>query len=402
LATIDNEVDLLVSYLERTIRVTPFWWWWWRALLGVIVIAVVVVLATSIIMPIIAAVIALVITAIIPPVVIPIIAVIFVTIAASVVIASVIMAVVVAILTSIPVVVATVGSTVALITSIRSTVAVVVMVVAVLVIIIVALGLLGFEGYPEGTLQLLTLPRGMFGVAVELTLVVHDHVEVTLEEGAWSWWICHIGFTGLLARSVSTVVVILSIEVVHYYVLSVDQLINVSHEVDDGVNVSFIDFLEELDVGDSLLVVGDDVLVLDTREGVAVLKVAVGLLVEGFVASHPHSGEVVSVTRSVVGRLVVGREQPGQCCPGGDALCWEIIDPQDWCLAHHKGEVSRRVGFIASRGMCHIFGSEGPSYFSIAGLKSLGYMIVLRHRENTRKLLTAPGLADGAYAIGMT
>jgi hypothetical protein len=26
--------------------------------------------------------------------------------------------------------------------------------------------------------------------------------------------------------------------------------------------------------------------------------------------SHPHSGEVISVTRSVVGRLVVGREEP--------------------------------------------------------------------------------------------
>jgi hypothetical protein len=37
--------------------------------------------------------------------------------------------------------------------------------------------------------------------------------------------------------------------------------------------------------------------------------------------SHPHSGEVVSVARTVVGRLVVGREKARQRCPGGDALC---------------------------------------------------------------------------------
>jgi hypothetical protein len=62
----------------------------------------------------------------------------------------------------------------------------------------------------------------MFGVAMELTLVVHDHVEVTLEEGGRSWWVCHIGFTRSLVLPVSTVVVILSVEVVHHRVLSVD------------------------------------------------------------------------------------------------------------------------------------------------------------------------------------
>jgi hypothetical protein len=35
-------------------------------------------------------------------------------------------------------------------------------------------------------------------------------------------------------------------------------------------------------------------------------------------------------------------------------------------------------------------------YFSMAGLKSLGYLIVRRYRENVGKLLIAPGLADGA------
>jgi hypothetical protein len=73
---------------------------------------------------------------------------------------------------------------------------------------------------------------------------------------------------------------------------------------------------------------------------------------ESFVTSHLHSGEVVSVARTIIGRLVVGPEKARHCCPGGDALCWEIVEPQEWCLAHHNGEVSRHVVFFASRGTC--------------------------------------------------
>jgi hypothetical protein len=62
----------------------------------------------------------------------------------------------------------------------------------------------------------------MFGVAVELALVVHDHVEVSFEEGGGSWWICHVGFTRSLARPISPIVVIFTVEVVHHRVLSVD------------------------------------------------------------------------------------------------------------------------------------------------------------------------------------
>jgi hypothetical protein len=69
---------------------------------------------------------------------------------------------------------------------------------------------------------LLALPHGMFGIAVELALVVHDHVKVTFEEGGRCWWICHVGFTRSLARPVSSVVVILSVEVVHHRILSVN------------------------------------------------------------------------------------------------------------------------------------------------------------------------------------
>jgi hypothetical protein len=46
--------------------------------------------------------------------------------------------------------------------------------------------------------------------------------------------------------------------------------------------------------------------------------------------------------------------------------------------------------------LSHILVSERSSYFSIEGLKSLGYLILRRRREKAGKLLTAPGLADGA------
>jgi hypothetical protein len=50
------------------------------------------------------------------------------------------------------------------------------------VVIAVAPGLLGGRWYPKGTFQLLALPHGVLGIAVELTLVVHDHIEVTFED----------------------------------------------------------------------------------------------------------------------------------------------------------------------------------------------------------------------------
>jgi hypothetical protein len=46
--------------------------------------------------------------------------------------------------------------------------------------------------------------------------------------------------------------------------------------------------------------------------------------------------------------------------------------------------------------LSQILGSKRPSYFSMTGLKSLGYQIILRLRENAWKLLTALGLAGGA------
>jgi hypothetical protein len=143
---------------------------------------------------------------------------------------------------------------------------------------------------------------------VELALVVHYHIEVTFKEGGRSWRICYIGFTGSLARPGASVVVVLSIEVMHYCVLSVDQFVDVGHEVTNGFGVGFVDLLEQLDIGDPLLVVCNDIGVFETCKGVVVLEVAVGVLTESFVSSHPNSGEVVSIARTIVGRLVIGCE----------------------------------------------------------------------------------------------
>jgi hypothetical protein len=149
----------------------------------------------------------------------------------------------------------------------------------------------------------------VLGVAVELTLVVHDHIEITFKEGGRSWWICYIGFAGSLARPGASVIVVFSVEVVHYRILSIDQSVDVGHEVTNGFCISFVDLLEQLDVGDSLFVVGDDVVVFDTCKGVAVLEVAVSILTESFITSHPYSGEVVSIARTIVRYLVIGREE---------------------------------------------------------------------------------------------
>jgi hypothetical protein len=71
-----------------------------------------------------------------------------------------------------------------------------------------------------------------------------------------------------------------------------------------------VDPLKELEVGDSLLVVGYHVFILDTSEGVAVFEEMVSVLSESFTFLHPHFGEVVSVARAVAGPLVVCSEEP--------------------------------------------------------------------------------------------
>jgi hypothetical protein len=60
---------------------------------------------------------------------------------------------------------------------------------------------------------------------------------------------------------------------------------------------------------------------------------------------------VVSVARTIIGRLVVGCEEARQSCPGGDAVCREIVK-QGVVPCPLRVEVPRHVVFIASRGTC--------------------------------------------------
>jgi hypothetical protein len=84
----------------------------------------------------------------------------------------------------------------------------------------------------------------VLGIAVELALVIHGHIEVTFEEGGRSWRICYVGFAGSLARPGASVIVTFSIKIVHYRVLSVDEFVDVGHEVANGFGVGFVDLLE--------------------------------------------------------------------------------------------------------------------------------------------------------------
>jgi hypothetical protein len=327
LATSNDEVDLAVGLLKRTIRVAPFGRWWRSPLLPVVVVVTVVVLTMSIIMSVVSSIVVTIIMAIITTitsvVVAPIVAVI-----ATVVVKPVITAVVAVVITSIPIIVVRIGPAITVISSIRLTVTTVEALTTVPVVVVVASSRLGGRRDPKGALQLLALPHGVFSVVVELALVVHDHIEVTFEEGWRSWWICHIGFARTLARPGASIVVIFSVEVMHHRILSVDQFVDVGHEVTNGVCVSFVDLLEQLDVGDPLFVISDDVFVFDTCEGVAVLEVAVSVLTQSFITSHPYSGEVVSIARTIVGCLVVGREKARQCYPTWRANCQMVRSGQ--------------------------------------------------------------------------
>jgi hypothetical protein len=62
----------------------------------------------------------------------------------------------------------------------------------------------------------------VLSVAVELALVVHDHVKVTFKKGGRYGWIRYVGFAGSLARPIVAIVVIFSVEFVHHRVLSID------------------------------------------------------------------------------------------------------------------------------------------------------------------------------------
>jgi hypothetical protein len=198
LATTNNEVDLTVGLLEHAIGVAPFGRWQGSPLLPVVVVGIVVVLAMSIIMSVVSSVVVTIIMVIITTItsvsVTPVVAVI-----ATVVVTSVITVVVAAIITSIPIVIERIGPAVGVISSIRSMVNIVKALTTIVVVVAAAPSLLGGRRDSKGTLQLLALPHGVLGVMVELALVVHDHIQVTFEEGGRSWWIYYIGFARSLA-----------------------------------------------------------------------------------------------------------------------------------------------------------------------------------------------------------
>jgi hypothetical protein len=219
--TSNDEVDLAIRLLKCAIGVAPFGQWWWSLLLAVVVAGTVVTLAMSIITPVVSSVVVMIIMAIITSITSVVVALV-VAVIATVVITSVVAAVVTAIITSIPIVIAWIGPAVKVISSIRSTVMIVEALATIAVVIAVASGLLGGRWDSKGTLQLLALPHGVIGVAVELGLVVHDHIEVTFEEGGRSWWICYIGFTRSLARPGASIIMVLSVEVMHYRILRVN------------------------------------------------------------------------------------------------------------------------------------------------------------------------------------
>jgi hypothetical protein len=180
-----------------------------------------VILAASIIASVISSVVALVVVVIITTITLVVVTPVIVVIA-TVVVASVIAAVVAVIITLVPIIVARIGPAITVISLIRLMVTVVETLATVLVVVVVAPGPLGGRRDSKGALQLLALSHGVLSVAVKLALVVHDHVEVTFEEGGRSWWIRHIGFARSLAQPSASVVVVFSVEVVHDRVLSVD------------------------------------------------------------------------------------------------------------------------------------------------------------------------------------
>jgi hypothetical protein len=147
LATSDDEVDLAVSLLERTIGVAPFGQWRRSPLLPVPVLVIVVVLATSVISSVVVTIIMEIITMITLVVITPVVAVIVM-----VVVTSFIAAVVAVIITSIPIIIARIGPAITVISSIRSTVMIVEALTTVAVVVAVAPGLLGCRRDSKGAL----------------------------------------------------------------------------------------------------------------------------------------------------------------------------------------------------------------------------------------------------------
>jgi hypothetical protein len=66
--------------------------------------------------------------------------------------------------------------------------------------------------------------------------------------------------------------------------------------------------LKDLAILDTLLVTVDDLVILDTDAGVAVLEELVGVMSKLLVGLHGHPPEVEGISRAIVGHLEVGCE----------------------------------------------------------------------------------------------
>jgi hypothetical protein len=64
---------------------------------------------------------------------------------------------------------------------------------------------------------------------------------------------------------------------------------------------------------------------------------------------HSYSGEVLCVARAIVGRLIVGREEPRQGRPWGDTLCRKVVERQEWCFVKDRYGEPERGGVNGSR-----------------------------------------------------
>ena len=214
--------------------------------------------------------------------------------------------------------VATISVLVEVVTPIRSAVAIVgtaIVIVAMLRATVTFIESLWLPWCTEPTFELFTVTHLMFGVGVELAKVVEHCVEVRRIEGRVLRCTRHEGLSRSLARPVrclrrQSTVCLVALEVMEDSILGITELVDVDHEVGDGGNTCLVDLLEELEVGDTLLVVGDDVVVLDASKLVPVLEEPVGVVAERFAGLHDDASKVVGVTGPVVGRLVVGSEQP--------------------------------------------------------------------------------------------
>jgi hypothetical protein len=208
------------------------------------------------------------------------------------IVSAIFVVVITAIIAAVSVVVATVRSSVTIVVPIRLAIAVIVVTVVVVAVVVAAvatvaaLSFLGLWRDAKGVLQLFTLRHGVLRVTVELTCVVQHAIEVTFKQGRSSQRVGHVDYTRSLARPNGgvgrqgnrRVIYFVAFGVMDNCILSIDELVDIGQEVSYGSRAGLMDLLEELEVGDTLIVVGDDVFVLHTCKLVVVFEEVVSVV----------------------------------------------------------------------------------------------------------------------------